>query len=317
MVPSKFGVNWPFSSGEAKNRFSRWRPWRPSWISDRNDFSYFWSTSHPNASYQVSSQLAQGCRRSRLWKQLLTPHDGRRTTDDGHWLTTIAHHEHFVLRWAKKKKKKKKKNDFGFRGDNYITKKVSIVSLTQDMPTYWSSFHPYQILSKYLKQYGSYGLHKISDSGEITIKRRHWELSFLHATHPLVLLFISIKHYQNMSKGIKVKACTSISAKGEITTQQIKLELSLLHATCLLVLLFIPTKYYQIISNSMGVMTCTRFGFRGDNYIRKSESCLLHLTYLQVLLFIPTKHYQNMSKSIKFMERTRMSIISASGEITT
>ena len=114
MVPSKFGVNWPFGSGEeAKNRFSRWRPWRPSWISDRNDFSYFWSTSHPDASYQVSSQLAQGYRRSRLLKQLLTPHDGRRTThdgrrttDDGHWLTTIAHHEHFVLRWAKKKRKK-------------------------------------------------------------------------------------------------------------------------------------------------------------------------------------------------------------------
>ena len=41
MVPSKFGVNWPFGSEEAKNRFSRWRPWRPSWISDRNDFSYF------------------------------------------------------------------------------------------------------------------------------------------------------------------------------------------------------------------------------------------------------------------------------------
>ena len=102
MLPSNFGVNWPFGSGEeAKNRFSRWRPWRPAWISDRNDFSYFWSTSHPNASYQVSSQLAQGCRRSRLLKQLLTPHDGRRTTDDEHWLTTIAHHEHFVLRWAK------------------------------------------------------------------------------------------------------------------------------------------------------------------------------------------------------------------------
>ena len=31
MLPSKFGVNWPFGSGEeAKNRFSRW--W-PSWIS--------------------------------------------------------------------------------------------------------------------------------------------------------------------------------------------------------------------------------------------------------------------------------------------
>ena len=42
MLPSKFGVNWPFGSGEeAKNRFSRGRPWQPSWISDRHDFSYF------------------------------------------------------------------------------------------------------------------------------------------------------------------------------------------------------------------------------------------------------------------------------------
>ena len=42
MLPRKFGVNWPFGSGdEAKNRFSRWRPWRPSWISDWYDFSYF------------------------------------------------------------------------------------------------------------------------------------------------------------------------------------------------------------------------------------------------------------------------------------
>ena len=42
MVPSKFGVNWPLGSGEeTKNRFSRWQPWRPSWISNRHDFSYF------------------------------------------------------------------------------------------------------------------------------------------------------------------------------------------------------------------------------------------------------------------------------------
>ena len=42
MFPTKFKVNKPFRSGEeAKNRFSRWPSWRPSWISDRNDFSYF------------------------------------------------------------------------------------------------------------------------------------------------------------------------------------------------------------------------------------------------------------------------------------
>ena len=41
MLPSKFGVNWPFGSGEAKNRLSRWLPWRPSLISDRHDFELF------------------------------------------------------------------------------------------------------------------------------------------------------------------------------------------------------------------------------------------------------------------------------------
>ena len=61
MLPTKFRVNWPFCSGEeAKNRFSRWLP---SWISDWQDFSYFWSTSHPNVSYKVWSQLAFRWRR--------------------------------------------------------------------------------------------------------------------------------------------------------------------------------------------------------------------------------------------------------------
>ena len=42
MHPTKFQVKWPFDPGEeAKNNFSKWPPRRPSWISDRNDFSYF------------------------------------------------------------------------------------------------------------------------------------------------------------------------------------------------------------------------------------------------------------------------------------
>ena len=60
MLPTKFQVNWPSSSEETKNKFSRW--W-PSLISDRNDFHYFKSTSHPDASYQVSSQSAFWFRR--------------------------------------------------------------------------------------------------------------------------------------------------------------------------------------------------------------------------------------------------------------
>ena len=66
MLPTKFWVYWPLGSWEeAKNRFSRWPPWRPSWIFYQNDFSYFWSRSHSNASYhyQVWSQLAFRFRR--------------------------------------------------------------------------------------------------------------------------------------------------------------------------------------------------------------------------------------------------------------
>ena len=56
--------------------------------------------------------------------------------------------------------------DFCFRGDNYI-KKVRVVSLTHDMHTV-PPLHPDQLLSNYLKQYGSYDLHKVSASREIT-----------------------------------------------------------------------------------------------------------------------------------------------------
>ena len=66
MLPTKFIVNLPFGSGEeAKNRFSREQPWRPFWISEWNDFSYFLSKSHPDASYQGPSQLAFWFRRSK------------------------------------------------------------------------------------------------------------------------------------------------------------------------------------------------------------------------------------------------------------
>ena len=52
MLPTKFQVNRPFGSGkEVKNKFSIWLTWRPSWISDRNDFSYFEFSSHPDALY--------------------------------------------------------------------------------------------------------------------------------------------------------------------------------------------------------------------------------------------------------------------------
>ena len=64
MLPTKFQVNWPIGSGEeAKNRFSRRPLWWPSCIPNWNKFSYFRSASYPNASYQVSKQMAFQFRR--------------------------------------------------------------------------------------------------------------------------------------------------------------------------------------------------------------------------------------------------------------
>ena len=54
MIPTKFQVNLSFGSGEkAKNRFSRWRPWQPSWISEWNDLVIF-DVRHLDASYPSS-----------------------------------------------------------------------------------------------------------------------------------------------------------------------------------------------------------------------------------------------------------------------
>ena len=42
MLSTKFRDNWPVGSGEeAQHTFPRQQPWRLSWISDQNDFSYF------------------------------------------------------------------------------------------------------------------------------------------------------------------------------------------------------------------------------------------------------------------------------------
>ena len=42
ILSTKFQVHLSFGSGEeANDRFSRWLPLLPSWITDRNNFSYF------------------------------------------------------------------------------------------------------------------------------------------------------------------------------------------------------------------------------------------------------------------------------------
>ena len=57
MPPIKFWANWPFGSEDVKNRFSRCPHGSLLGFLIGNDFSSFWSTSHPDDSCQVSNQL--------------------------------------------------------------------------------------------------------------------------------------------------------------------------------------------------------------------------------------------------------------------
>ena len=57
-LPSFKSIGFLFK--EKKRKKSKWRPWRPSWLANRYNFKYLCSTRHPDASYQVSSQLPSG-----------------------------------------------------------------------------------------------------------------------------------------------------------------------------------------------------------------------------------------------------------------
>ena len=48
ILPTKFQVNQPFGSPEeVQNIFSRWQTWQPFFISDPNNFSFFFNYKLP------------------------------------------------------------------------------------------------------------------------------------------------------------------------------------------------------------------------------------------------------------------------------
>ena len=57
MPPIKFQLKWTYGlGGDVVWRISRWPPWLPSWISERNDFSNSESLCHCDASHKVLAQ---------------------------------------------------------------------------------------------------------------------------------------------------------------------------------------------------------------------------------------------------------------------
>ena len=146
---------------------------------------------------------------------------------------------------------------------------MRVVSLVHDTPT-GPSLHPYQILSNYLKQYGSYSLHKI----------------------------LAVRGVNYITKKVRVVYCTRLaywsSSSFLRNTTKICLRVSKLWSLqgCVYNFCFWGDNY---IMNKVKVLSCTRhtywssssslpniisqrvwelwpaqdFGFRGDNYITK------------------------------------------------
>ena len=88
---------------------------------------------------------------------------------------------------------------FCFRGDNYITNKVGVVSCTGH--AYWSSSSSLPNIIKLSQTV--WELWPAQDFGfrGDNLHNKEVRLSILHATRLLVLLYIPTKYYQNMSKG--------------------------------------------------------------------------------------------------------------------
>ena len=75
-------------------------PRQPEFWSKFNSFSYFGKGSPGQHSCEVWMELALWFRRSSHLKEIVDA--TQQTTNNTHSLITIAHHEHFMLRWAKK-----------------------------------------------------------------------------------------------------------------------------------------------------------------------------------------------------------------------
>jgi len=73
-------------------------PW-PTYATNQNHLNNFGRGPPRDHSCEVWSKSNEWFQRRRCLSKKVF---GRRTTDDGQSPVTIAHHEHFVLRWAKK-----------------------------------------------------------------------------------------------------------------------------------------------------------------------------------------------------------------------
>ena len=62
LLHCKFQLNSPCGLRDVQNRFSRWRLWRPFWISDRHDFSSFRSRSC-QSKFRLKSTKGLGSRK--------------------------------------------------------------------------------------------------------------------------------------------------------------------------------------------------------------------------------------------------------------
>ena len=133
-----------FHSGCHGNQSYDWQP--ELWL-EFNLLNNFGRASPKEYPCQVSSRLAQWFMRRRCLKKLWTMHDGLCMTDARHWAITKAHHEHFVLRWAKKGHNSEKKRAFW------------IVSLDR-MDCSLDSEHILQVSSKFLQKQRYYKMPK-------------------------------------------------------------------------------------------------------------------------------------------------------------
>ena len=193
--------------------------------------------------------------------------------------------------------------DFGFRGDKYITKKMRIVSpvTTPLLVLIYVFTGYYQNISNLLE---SYGVHKNFCleicSGAIPRKltSTKQELSFWHATFLLALVHVPTKYYQIISYSMGVTTCTRFWLQGwSVHNEESESCFSCTRHACWSPALSLPNMkaiHLRIKVTYNFAKRLTKCKPRTSNEIKyiteKWELSLLHATRLPVLLLVPTNY---------------------------
>ena len=162
--------------------------------------------------------------------------------------------------------------NFGFRRDNYITKSVRVVSLASDTCSgpYLCFYQIIKLFQTIKKSWNAQELGLEIRSGEISRKRTEQELSFLHVTLLIDLIYVPTIYYHTISNSTWLMDCTRFGLQGvQLHNKESESGFFCMQHAHWSSTSFLPN-IIKLSQTVWELQPAQYFSFRGDNYITKS-----------------------------------------------